>query len=326
MKSQILKIFAVCFGISILVFLGVIINRKLYENENIWDIALFRMDVNQNVFEYDYSNPSRVFSPSSRIRTRYHYVTGYADPFLFVDGEWLYIFYEKELFEANASICAMRTKDLQHFQDLGTVLDEPFHLSFPNVFREGDEIYMIPETRSQDAVILYQAINFPFEWKKERVLVSNGKYVDSSVIKVDGTWYLFTSTWRTENESLCIFTSNNLKGPYTPHPSNTLTNDRVNLRNGGGVFVIEDGLFRPAQNCANYYGENLDIYKIDSLSPTTYSEKFHHSMINKQNEWSRFGGHQFSTVFFNGERIVAMDGSVKDNWINNRTRIFFHER
>lgn len=298
---------------------------KLYKPQQLWNISLFEYK-NNDLIKSVLDTPIVNFSPANKIRTEYHSSTGYADPFLFenkIDG-YLYLFYEDEKLQAPAPICAKRTKNLKDWEDLGIVLKEDFHLSFPFVFQVEDEIYMLPETRQKDAVILYKSTNFPFEWKEEKVLLEGDKYVDSSLIKHNDMWYLFTTVWYGENNGLKIFYADNLLGEYKEHPLSPITDDIGFCRNGGTIFEHNNKLYRPAQNCTNYYGENLSLYEINKLTATEYHENKVADLIDKKNKWSKYGGHHFNMVNYKGKTLFVMDGITDDNWINNHTRKFFN--
>lgn len=294
----------------------------LHKPRPIWNIALF-----QTSFEKFLENKQRdkpvIFLPKSKIRTHYHYITGYADPFLFVDGDWLYLFYEEERLKAPASICGLKTKDLQHWQKVGTVLKENFHLSFPFTFRANENIYMIPETREKEAVIMYRATDFPYRWQPI-TLLEGDKYVDSSVIEHNGVWYLFTSVWYGERNGLHIYYSDRLESGWKEHPMSPLHDDMGKSRCGGAVFEHKGKLYRPAQNCTDYYGENVALFEIELLTPTSFKETKIKDLITKNRQWSKYGGHHFNMVNFKGKTIVAMDGITDDSWINNHTRKFFN--
>lgn len=299
---------------------------KLYKPQDLWNIAVFILNDGENPFDCVFRTPDKRFTPQSLIRTRYHQITGYADPFLFAnenDG-YLYLFYEEERLRAKAPICVKRTKDLYHWEDLGVVLKEPYHLSYPNVFSINGSIYMLPETHECNAVILYKAVDFPFQWEREKVLVEGDSYADSCMIHHDGTWYLFTTAWYGRKSGLRIFVSEDFLGDYTEHPLSPVTDDIALSRCGGSVFQYGGKLFRPVQYCKNYYGENLNMYEITKLSPSKYEEHFVKQMIDKRQRWNPLGGHHFNTEVFEGKRIVVMDGIVNDNWLNNRTRKFFN--
>lgn len=297
---------------------------KIGKSQDLWNIALFALADGESFFDCARREPDKRFTPQNLVRTRYHQITGYADPFLFEHDGWLYLFYEEERLKAKAPICAKRTKDLKKWEHLGVVLQEKHHLSYPNVFEHEGEIYMLPETRECDAVILYKAVEFPLRWEKHKTLVEGDKFADSCVLFHEGKWYLFTTAWYGEKNGLRIFVSDNLKGEYAEHPMSPITDDIALSRCGGAVFHYDGKLYRPAQDCANYYGENLRVYEIAELSPTSYKESLVKSMIDKQQAWNPKGGHHLNTLVFNGKRIVVMDGIVDDNWLNNHTRKMFN--
>lgn len=297
---------------------------KLYKSQDLWNIAVFVLSEGEELFDCVLRNPDKRFSPQTLLRTQYHQVTGYADPFLFVHDGWLYLFYEEERLESPAPICAKRTKDLKHWDNLGIVLKELRHLSYPNVFEYDGNIYLLPETRECDAVILYKAVDFPYRWEKHKVLVEGDKFVDSCVLQHDGLWYLFTTSWLDENGSLRLFVSDNLEGGYKEHPLSPVVEGFAASRCGGAVFQYEGRLYRPAQDCSNYYGEGLVVYEITDLGRSRYGEAPVKSLIDKRQKWNTKGGHHFNTTIFNGKRVVVMDGIVNDNWINNHTRKLFN--
>ena len=297
---------------------------KLYKPQDLWNIALFVLDKDENLFDCVKRNPDKRFTPQGILRSQYHQITGYADPFLFVNDGWLYLFYEEERLKAKAPICAKRTKDLEHWENLGVVLKERHHLSYPNVFEHDGSVYMLPETRECDAVTLYKAMEFPRRWEKCKTLVEGDKFADSCVTFYDGKWYLFTTAWFGAKNGLRIFVADDLAGDYIEHPMSPITDDIAFSRCGGAVFSYDGKMYRPAQYCTNYYGEDLRVYEITKLSPTAYEERLVKSMVDKQHDWNPMGGHHLNTLVFNEKRIVAMDGIVNDNWLNNHTRKFFN--
>lgn len=303
------------------------LNIALYKPQHIWDVAIFTMEKDADIINQDYSHPDTLFSPWQFIRRKYHYTTGYADPFLFVKDDYLYLFYEKEIFDGNGVINAKRTKDLNVWEDQGTVLSEPFHLSYPNVFEHNGDIYMLPEMGTTRTVTLYKAHNFPYEWKAEKVLLDGHKFADSDLFEKDGTWYLFTTIEVPERPyGMRLYTSAEFDGEYKEHPLSPLLqcSTLANWRCGGSVFSFEGKLYRPAQRFVSYYGDNLGLWEIKEISPDTYDEIFVRDIHKKPgNEWDKLGGHHFKSVIFNDKRVVVMDGLLKDSWINNRTRTLY---
>ena len=296
----------------------------LYKPQDLWNIALFVLSEKESLLDCVNREPDHRFTPQNLVRTQYHQITGYADPFLFVHEGWLYLFYEEERLKAKAPLCAKRTKDLKHWENMGVVLREKHHLSYPNVFEHAGSIYMMPETRECNAVLLYKAVEFPKRWERCAALVEGDKYADSCVLFHEGKWYLFTTAWYGKKNGLRIFVADDLMGDYVEHPMSPITDDVALSRCGGAVFSYDGKLYRPAQYCTNYYGENLCVYEITKLSPTEYEEHLVKPMIDKKQAWNPRGGHHLNTTVFNGQRVVVMDGIVNDNWLNNHTRKGFN--
>lgn len=312
--------------IVVSIFFARWLNIKLYEQGNLWDVALFQLDEEEDILNYDYSCPDFVFSPRQFIRTEYHYCSGYADPFLIVKDDYLYLFYEYEICDGNAMINAMRTSDFKEWEDLGTVLQEPFHLSYPNVFENDGHIYMVPETNMNKAVTVYEARNFPYDWTPVKDLLKGHQYVDNTFVEKDGITYLFTLFGDSDSLSkpgFHLYESDSLLGDYEEHPQSPINNDPLNNRCGGAIFEYNGKLIRPAQKNDVGYGDDLAFYEITELDKENYSERFIKYVHADKSDWDMYGGHHFKSVLFKGKRIVVMDGLIKDSWINNRTRKLF---
>lgn len=299
---------------------------NLRKSQELWNIALFILSDEETVFDCSSRKPNKIFTPQTLIRTRYHQITGYADPFLFTDKNngYLYLFYEQEILKSKAPICAKRTRDLKNWENLGIVLKEPHHLSYPNVFAHNEAIYMLPETHECNSVILYQATEFPFRWRQYKTLVNGDRFTDSCLLHHEGKWYLFSTVWFGKKNGLRIFVSDTIDGNYIEHPKSPITDNIALSRCGGSIFSYNGNLYRPAQYCTNYYGEDVHLYKIIKLTPTEYQECLTKQMVDKQQKWNCFGGHHINTTKFNGKQIVVMDGIVNDNWFNNHTRKIFN--
>ena len=59
--------------------------KGLKKDQDLWNIALFVLSEKEPLFDCVTRKPDKRFSPQSLIRTRYHQITGYADPFLFAN-------------------------------------------------------------------------------------------------------------------------------------------------------------------------------------------------------------------------------------------------
>ena len=237
-----------------------------------------------------------------------------ADPFLMVRDDALYIFLESQSPRHQGKIIGYRTTDLNNYKSLGTILEEDHHLSYPFVFNYDDSQYLIPESESAGEVALYKFEDFPYRPKKIKVLLY-GNYHDSSLFYHHKIWYLFT----TSSKGLEIFwTENLMESNFQPHAANPITSNPKFSRSAGSIFIINNKIFRPCQDCSNSYGENIHIMEITDLSCHKYSErKIYNNFFNSTfSKWNKNGGHHLSIVNFMDKYIIATDKKHYDLYIN----------
>ena len=127
-----------------------------FKRNRVWSIALYTKGVDFS-FSHKFPDPWLVLN-SKKLRSSKGHVHTYADPFLFpYDGE-LYMFFESQAVSEPGKIEAIKTSDLKTFEYLGEILKEPFHLSFPFVFQDGEDIYLMPESYATEEIALYKSI------------------------------------------------------------------------------------------------------------------------------------------------------------------------
>jgi len=158
------------------------------------------------------------------------------------------------------------------FSEPVPVLEKPYHLSYPFVFRDQSEFFMLPETSANHTIELYRATKFPFEWKPHKVLFSNVRAVDTTPLFLDGIWYMFTTSARYGHETF-LFWSKTLDGEWHYHPRNPICSDVRRARGAGALFHSHGTLIRPAQDCSVRYGYAIALNRVLKISPTDYAEE-----------------------------------------------------
>lgn len=154
------------------------------------------------------------------------------------------------------------------------VLHEPFHLSYPYVFKWKNQYYMIPETRAANSIRIYKAEHFPTKWSFVGKLLDGRQGSDPSVFYYAGRWWMFVETSAGRHDTLCLYYSDDLVGPWTEHPKSPVNcGDASIARPGGRVLVIGDRVFRYAQDCKFVYGNQVRAFEITKLTTTDYEEK-----------------------------------------------------
>lgn len=187
-----------------------------------------------------------------------------ADPFPFYyQGEW-YIFVEiYHMYRTKARLGYYRLNQLDRVH---IILDEPFHLSYPNVFSWGDDIYMIPETYQARQLRLYRASAFPDRWELDSVLLENRSLLDASVY-IDGN-IIYVEAMEKRGEDGC---SGNRLFKLDMKSRSIVELDRasssyIDRRPAGNFFFVENQLYHALQNCDRQYGEFVHIACVQSFS------------------------------------------------------------
>ncbi len=198
-----------------------------------------------------------------------------ADPFMVrVDGTWHMFFESKDCGPGwRRGVIALATsRDGLRWSYQGVVLAEPFHLSYPQVFAWGSELWMVPESAEAGAVRLYRARGFPRVWELASELVP-GPHVDSSVFRYDGRWWMLAASDPTRG-TLRLFHADDLLGPWREHPrSPVVPGDLRTARPAGRVVWSSGRLVRFAQDCGATYGGSVTALEITGLSTRVYEER-----------------------------------------------------
>ena len=221
----------------------------------------------------------------------------YADPFLIEADGKMWVFYEDYDYARKYGKISCSELRQGEFGKPVTALDIPsFHLSYPCIFRDGDRLYMIPESDSLGTVNLYRCTRFPDQWEVEKELF-RGRAVDTTVWIEAGTHWFFTSIWEPRGGAtqLWLFYAESVDGKWTPHPKNPLSTDVRYSRGGGAVFKHNGKLFRPSQDCSRIYGGSFTLNEIVVLDRDNYQEK---QFVTVNPEWGKewVGTHTYCRV------------------------------
>jgi hypothetical protein len=206
-----------------------------------------------------------------------------ADPFIVsLAGETALLFEELKYSEGKGRLKAVALDDEgQPRGEERTILERGFHLSFPNGFRIPSDptgVYLLPEQAESGQTVLYRselcAEVAGLRFIEHAILLDGFAGIDPVLHEKDGHWYLFVSDgeFGHHDNNLHLCTSDSLQGPFAEHPASPVRLGLRGSRMAGQIIRRGDHLFRPAQDCVRRYGERIRIYRINELTPTTYSE------------------------------------------------------
>jgi hypothetical protein len=236
-----------------------------------------------------------------------------ADPFMVRDGGLWHMFFEVWNREADRGELAHAvSRDALRWDYHGIVLREPFHLSYPHVFRWRGEWFMTPETLDAGCIRLYRARRFPAEWEHVGELVA-GAGADPSPFHWAGRWWLFVCPFPSANDILRLYHAPRLDGPWREHPASpVVAGDERRARPAGRVGLWDGGIVRFAQDCYPNYGTQVRAFRVLELSPAAYrEEELPESPVLSPGDspWSGRGMHHLDAhPLADGSWVACVDG------------------
>ncbi len=209
-------------------------------------------------------------TPFKRIKNTWKYCA--ADPFVFVHNNKTYIFAELINVLNKRGEIGYCIYDAGVFTKWTSVIQEPYHLSYPFIFEQDGNIYIIPESNKGNNLCVYEATDFPEKWKKIRVLKQNVKYVDTTFLEDNGRIFAFTYDISDQNNKKLLMYSCGKEMIPEDESYITISNDDAVARPGGKFFDFNGKTIRVSQNCKEYYGKGLVFSEIKSIDSASYIE------------------------------------------------------
>lgn len=234
-----------------------------------------------------------------------------ADPFIVHENEMYYLFFEA-MIKDKGRIALATSADGLSWKYQKIVLEEPFHLSYPHVFKWNSQYYLIPESFADSSIRLYQSVHFPYTWKFVKKIIEGDTFSDSTVFPHNNRWWLFTAP---DNATLSLYYASNPAGAWTKHPMSPIVQRNSHIaRPGGNILTIEGKLIRIAQDDYQSYGNALHAFEITKMTENEYMEKpFGKNPLLKASGsgWNKDGMHQLSTLPFSEKKNIAVvDGKA----------------
>lgn len=259
--------------------------------------------VANNPFELDLKNVTLLDRKKANLKEKLLI----ADPFLMDKDSVFYLFFEI-MGRTGADIGVAKVTPENDLEYLGVAIDEPKHLSYPMIFKDGNKIYMIPESKGLNGVRLYEATNFPMGWTLKKEIIPNVKLADPTIIKRDDTWYLFAE----KSQELHLFFADSLTDTWKEHPMSPVKKGNY-TRPAGRIFEYNNKTIRFGQDAYGSYGRQVYGFYIDELTRTTYQESpiENNPVVGANGDgWSKNGMHHIDIhPLTNDSYIISLDGN-----------------
>jgi hypothetical protein len=194
----------------------------------------------------------------------------YADPFVIERSGKHYLFVEEYPYSTGRGVISVA--ELSEEGTFGTpriVLEEPHHLSYPQIFAHEGEMFMLPESGGAGELVLYRSVEFPNRWVRDTMLLAGRDVNDATLLIRDGRYWLFASErlgQGSASDTLAVFSAPSLRGPWEPHCDNPIAIDLTAARPGGAFFVPDgDEPVLPVQDGRGGYGNGLGLMRLRRL-------------------------------------------------------------
>jgi hypothetical protein len=205
-----------------------------------------------------------------------------ADPFgLWRDGR-LHLFAEAYDYRTRHGVIDLVEMDPDDLAPMRrrTVLREPWHLSYPQMFEVEGETWMAPEAHRSGRLTLYRAQPFPDVWEPAVQVELDVPPVDATVFRHGDLWWIAyapSGPQSFKQGRLHLAFAERLAGPWRTHPGNPVRIDRTSSRPGGAPFRLGGRLVLPTQDCSRTYGGAVSLLHIHELTP----ERFDAEMLGR---------------------------------------------
>ncbi len=201
----------------------------------------------------------------------------WGDPFIIPKGDRYFVFIEEKIYASGLGRIACLTLDAEgQLLSNQAVLERPYHLSYPFLFEQDGETFMIPKSAGNRSLELYRCAHFPDRWEFVKTLMKDIYAVDATLLQHENKYWLFANVKEQGGSSLdalhLFYADSPFANEWTPHRRNPIVKDIHSARPAGRIFMQDGELIRPSQDSARRYGYALRFNRITKLNENDYAE------------------------------------------------------
>lgn len=186
----------------------------------------------------------------------------FADPFILdVTDTTITLLVEEMRYAVHVGRIAKLTIDrgTMIIADMKIILEEPTHLSFPNIWRENGKIYVYPENHDSGELNLYE-----YDEKKEQLIkvrtLCKQPLTDAVMTDVFGKQQIYSTQMPNPNGNVLNVYEANGKGLFIQSLSISFADKHARM--AGQFFTYKGKIYRPAQDCNKVYGGAVVLEEI----------------------------------------------------------------
>lgn len=179
------------------------------------------------------------------------------------------------------------------------VLELDTHLSFPAIFRKGDDVFIYPEN-SENGALTSSCYNVQHNKCTKCDDLIDEPLTDAIITELFGEKLLFSTKIPVQNKN--ILDVYHWKDNKYAKSSSVLFSDNI-ARNAGDFFKIDGGIYRPAQDCNKVYGGAVILQKVTKDTEFKFVDI---RRIESDNSQYNVGCHTFN--HYKGYTVIDAQG------------------
>lgn len=199
----------------------------------------------------------------------------FADPFILraTEDEIVVFVEECPMDNPKGIICELViNRKTMNIKERHVLLDKKTHLSYPAIIMHDGKVYVYPENGASGKLNIYE-----YDEANHRlfnpVCILDEAVADATIVKRESLYFMSATKFPNTQECAFLYVADSPFGPFrqaTPMPYQTTRNCS---RQGGDFIVVEDKVYRPAQDCTERYGSSLNIMEIKDFNEGVQQKK-----------------------------------------------------
>ena len=186
----------------------------------------------------------------------------FADPFILDVTEDYYVVLAEDYLDSRKYAVLSRLIIDRHslrIKDIKQILDVGSHLSFPNIYRRGNRVFVYPENSNGGGLKLYE-----YDFDKEELVfvkaITSEPLTDAVILDAGDERFLFATKLPDPNGSILSVYS--LDDDDDLVACKSIVMDNKTARMGGNFFNVRGLLYRPAQDNNIVYGGAVVLQQV----------------------------------------------------------------
>lgn len=201
-----------------------------------------------------------------------------ADPFIWQkqDGSFLLLFESYspfEKFKRGRIYVGDFDPDSFSLSNVKLLHEEAGHVSFPTLVNIRGQVYFCCETSYRHEIALWKFDeNSNSTYDKRKKILSEVKGLDPFFFATSDHIYLLFSIGNRDNSVTKLYHSSDLDGKFHEHPDSPIAKGNKYGRIASTIFNSDNNLFRATQSNVISYGDGMNIFKVKTITPSSYEE------------------------------------------------------